>query len=283
MKASAAVLAVSKANMAVAAAVASASSASAPTIHLCGDSTMANMSGVIQGWGQYLHYSFDPARFTVVNSAIAGRSARSYTREGRFAAVLKQVQPGDWVVIEFGHNDGGGLSKDNGRSDCFGAGDETCQTTYDGKPETVQTYPTYLKQAGAAFLKAGAKLVLSAPTPNDVWSDAGVYSWGPDRFAYYAMLAAEELGGTKAGAYFVPHGAYAAQAMKALGSDVVRKNYPQDHTHTSPFLADVMAGAFVLGLTCGTSDLGKATLNSTAALSGTFFGGCIAYNSTVPL
>ena len=277
-------LALTQAILAMAVALPLSAAATAPTIHLCGDSTMASMTGAIQGWGQYLHYSFDPARYAVLNSAIAGRSARSYTREGRFASVLKLVQPGDWVVIEFGHNDGGGLgSKDNGRSDCYGAGNETCQTTYDGKAETVETYPTYLKQAGAAFLKAGAKLVLSAPTPNDVWSDAGAYSWGPDRFAYYAMLAAEELGGTKAGVYFVPHGAYAAQALKALGSDVVHKNYPQDHTHTSPYLADVMAGAFVLGLTCGTSDLGKAALNSTAALSSTFLGGCIAYNSTVPL
>ncbi|CAK7222989.1 hypothetical protein SCUCBS95973_005022 [Sporothrix curviconia] len=261
----------------------SSSSAAVPTVHLCGDSTMASMTGAIQGWGQYLHYSFDPARFNVVNSATAGRSARSYTREGRFAAVLKDVQPGDWVVIEFGHNDGGGLSKDNGRSDCFGAGNETCATTYDGKSETVLTYPTYLKEAGSAFLAAGARLILSSPTPDDVWSDAGKYAWGPDRFSYYAMLAAQELGGTKAGAYFVPHGAYAAQVMKALGADVVHKNYPQDHTHTSPFLADYMSGAFVLGLTCGTSELGKSTLNSTAALSATALGNCISYNSTVPL
>jgi rhamnogalacturonan acetylesterase len=57
----------------------------------------------------------------VVNDATAGRSARSYTREGRFAAVAKVVKPGDWVIIEFGHNDGGSplpSSQDNGRADC---------------------------------------------------------------------------------------------------------------------------------------------------------------------
>lgn len=83
-----------------------------------------------QGWGEYLHYSFGGTGLSVVNSAIAGRSARSYTREGRFASVAQAARPGDWVVIEFGHNDGGGLSKDNGRSDCFGEGNETCETTY---------------------------------------------------------------------------------------------------------------------------------------------------------
>jgi rhamnogalacturonan acetylesterase len=68
---------------------------------------------------------------TVSNSAIAGRSARSFTREGRFAAVAATVKEGDWVVVEFGHNDGGSLAtSDNGRTDCFGSGTETCQTTY---------------------------------------------------------------------------------------------------------------------------------------------------------
>ncbi|OAA61085.1 GDSL-like Lipase/Acylhydrolase [Niveomyces insectorum RCEF 264] len=265
---------------------ATAAAAATTTIHLCGDSTMSRLGGdssVIQGWGEFLHWSFDPARFTIHNAAMAGRSARSYTREGRFANVTKVVKPGDWVVIEFGHNDGGGLgTKDNGRSDCFGAGNETCTSTYDGATEIVQTYPTYLRQAGAAFLAAGAKLVLSAPTPNNVW-ESGTYRWSPDRFAYYSWLVAEDLGGPKAGVYFVPHGAYAAQAMHALGADVTNKNYPKDHTHTAPYLADVMAGAFVRGLTCGTSELGKDTLNSTAALSATFLGGCIAYNATVPV
>lgn len=78
-----------------------------------------------EGWGEYLHYSIDPTKATVNNSAVAGRSARSYTREGRFHALASVVKPGDWVVIEFGHNDGGSpypASSDIGRADCPGAG-----------------------------------------------------------------------------------------------------------------------------------------------------------------
>lgn len=56
---------------------------------------------------------------------------------------------------------------------------------HSGVAETVQTYPTYLKNATGLFLKAGAKVILSAPTPNNVW-ESGSYSWGPDRFAYYS-------------------------------------------------------------------------------------------------
>ena len=78
-----------------------------------------------EGWGQYLQYSFDPDVIFVNNSAIAGRSARSYTREGRFEAIGSHLKPGDWVVIEFGHNDGGSpypAASDNGRADCPGQG-----------------------------------------------------------------------------------------------------------------------------------------------------------------
>lgn len=59
-----------------------------------------------EGFGQYLHYSFDSDLIRLNNSAYAGRSARTFTREGRFQAVIDKIAPGDWVVIEFGHNDG---------------------------------------------------------------------------------------------------------------------------------------------------------------------------------
>ncbi len=101
---------------------------------------MANLGGnPTQGWGEYLHYSFDAGRFAVKNSAIAGRSARSFTREGRFSAVGAAVRPGDWVVVEFGHNDGGSLAHDNGRSDCFGDANQTCETTYKQVPAHLPT------------------------------------------------------------------------------------------------------------------------------------------------
>lgn len=71
--------------------------------------------------------------------------------------------------------------------------------------------------------------------------------------------------------------------MKNLGAAKVNANYPKDHTHTGAYMADVMAGSFVLGLKCGTTDLGKAAKNSTASLTSTFYGACIPQNSTVPI
>lgn len=97
------------------------------------------------GWGEYLKYSVD---LEVVNDAIAGRSARSYTEEGRFQALADVVESGDFVIIEFGHNDGGSLSTttDNLRTDCYGAGTETC---VNGTGAIIQTYPTYITQVAA--------------------------------------------------------------------------------------------------------------------------------------
>ncbi|CAI4212314.1 unnamed protein product [Parascedosporium putredinis] len=214
----------------------------AATVHLCGDSTMARG-----------------------NASSTGGATRSFTREGRFDEVLGQVQNGDWVVIEFGHNDGGSLSSDNGRSACFGDGEETCQTTYNGVAETVHTFPWYLKQASTKFLAKGAKVILSETTPNNPW-EGGSFSWGPSRFFYYTWLASAQLGGPDAGA----------------GAAVVNAGFPQDHTHTGPAMADMVSQSFVLGLACGTSALASNVKNSTADLTSGVLGPCISsYNSTV--
>ncbi|KAI0206585.1 GDSL-like Lipase/Acylhydrolase [Astrocystis sublimbata] len=263
--------------------LATAQMASAATVFLAGDSTMARAGGGsgTEGWGEFLQASLPSADFTIANRAIGGRSARSYTREGRFQGIADEVKEGDWVVVEFGHNDGGSLANDNGRSDCFGEGEETCDTVFGGVKETVLTYPAYYKSAAKLFLDKGAKVILSSATPNNI-CEGGPCVWGPSRFDYYAWLAASQLGGPEAGVFHVPHGEYAGQAMMALGSETVNAHYPNDHTHTDAFLANVMAGSFVLGLKCGTSELGAAVTNSTESLAEPF-GDCIEFNSTVPV
>lgn len=57
------------------------------------------------GWGQMLQEYFDDDAVTVRNYALGGRSTGSYMREGRLNEVLLNIQPGDYVLIEFGHND----------------------------------------------------------------------------------------------------------------------------------------------------------------------------------
>jgi rhamnogalacturonan acetylesterase len=95
-------------------------------------------------------------------------------------------------------------------------------------------------------------------------------------------LATLELGGPSSHVYYVQHGSYAAQAQKLLGPEVVDANYPMDHTHTAPFLADVHSQAFVLGLKCGTSPLANLVLNATARIEAAR-GPCLPANATLPI
>lgn len=235
-----------------------------PTVYLAGDSTMAKGGGGsgTQGWGHYLKYSLS---VPVVNKAVAGRSARSYTVEGRFKAIADLLVPGDFVVIEFGHNDSGSLKPtDNGRTDCPGAGSETCTSTYDNKAVTVLTYPAYITNAGKLFTAKGAKVIVSSPTPDNPW-ETGKFSYTPSRFTTYSSASATAIGSAAA---FVDHGQYAANIFKTLGKTVVDAYYPIGHTHTSPVGADTVAKAFVKGLKCGGSALSRYVKNSTSSIQG---------------
>lgn len=161
------------------------------------------------------------------------------------------------MVIEFGHNDGGSLSSsDNGRSDCGGTGDETCQTEYDGQSETVLTFPAYLENATKLFQDKGATVVISSQTPNNPW-ESGEFVYEATRFVEYAKLAADT-----AGVEYVDHGAYVASIFESLGEDTVNGFFPNDHTHTSAEGAGVVAEAFLKGVVCGDVSL-KDVLSTT--------------------
>ncbi|KAF2710706.1 carbohydrate esterase family 12 protein [Pleomassaria siparia CBS 279.74] len=262
-----------------------------PTVWVTGDSTTSIDGGKngTQGWAQYLKYSFG-SNALVNNSARAGRSSRSFTRDGRFDQIGALMKSGDWVVIEFGINDAGipqnGSTKTTGdylRAVCPGAGNETCTVVYGTNiTEVVQTYPTYVKAASQKFLDLGAAgVIISERLPTNVW-ESGSYSYTPTIYSYYNQLLTTELGGPSSHVYYVQHGSYAAQAQKLLGADIVNANYPMDHTHSSPFLADVHSQAFVLGLKCGTSPLGNLIVNATARIE-TALGPCLTANATIPI
>lgn len=78
-------------------------------IYMIGDSTMANKSLVgdnpERGWGQMLPSFFKSDRVCIHNFARNGRSTKSFINEGLWNEVVKQLKPGDYVFIEFGHND----------------------------------------------------------------------------------------------------------------------------------------------------------------------------------
>jgi rhamnogalacturonan acetylesterase len=211
------------------------------------------------GWGEYLAYSL--RGISVVNDAVAGRSARSYYNESRFTAIADAVTTGDYVIIEFGHNDGGSLAIDNGRSDCLGSGSETC-TTADGV--VVQTYVTYLTNAAKSIIANGAKVIISSPTPDNT-CESGTCSYSPSRFTGYCKIVVQNAG---AKASFIDHGQYVANEFASLGADVVNGYYPNDHTHTSPVGANVVAAQFVKGVLCANDVFATYVKNTTASIDG---------------
>lgn len=76
-------------------------------IYLIGDSTVCDYKdsqSPMTGWGQVLKHFFN-GDVQIFNHAIGGRSSRSFREQGRWKTVLNLLQPGDFVFIQFGHND----------------------------------------------------------------------------------------------------------------------------------------------------------------------------------
>ena len=157
---------------------------SLPTIFVVGDSTARNKADL--GWGDHFAHYFDTTKVNVANRAIAGRSARSYMNEGAWDNVLAELKPGDYVLLQWGHNDGGGTltPEFKGRGEGKGVGDESAEipitTPFTRGPlagkttETIHTYGWYNRKYIADIRAKGANPILLTVTIRDIWSP------GPD-------------------------------------------------------------------------------------------------------
>src|SRR4051794_12239462 len=77
------------------------------TVFMAGDSTMSvkeTKAYPETGWGMPFQYFFD-STVTIVNKAKNGRSTKTFISEGLWQSIISNVQPGDYVFIQFGHND----------------------------------------------------------------------------------------------------------------------------------------------------------------------------------
>ena len=78
------------------------------TVYLAGDSTCAAKLPEKRpetGWGEMLQQYFDPANVRIENHAQNGRSTKTFISEGRWQAIVDKLKAGDWVFVQFGHND----------------------------------------------------------------------------------------------------------------------------------------------------------------------------------
>lgn len=85
---------------------------SIPTIYLVGDSTVCNYGDDTKnyrversGWGENLNNYFNENEVNVINLALSGRSSRSFTYEDQYKALQENLKAGDYLFIQFGHND----------------------------------------------------------------------------------------------------------------------------------------------------------------------------------
>jgi lysophospholipase L1-like esterase len=209
-----------------------------PTIWVVGDST-ANNTGH-QGWGDPFADYFDLAKVNVTNRARAGRSSRTFFTEGLWDKVRDELKPGDFVLIQFGHNDGGAPDKDRARGSLPGIGDESKSFTMpDGKEEVVYTFGWYIRKFIADSKAKGAIPMLLSTTVRNIWKD-GQVERGPGSFGKWdAEIAKAE------GVPFVDVTNTIADQFQRMGEQRVKPLFPVDHTHTSVEGADLNAALVV--------------------------------------
>ena len=101
-----------------------------PIVYTVGDSTVKNGAGKgdggLWGWGDFIGQFLDSSKITVENHALGGTSSRTFQDKGLWEEVFKKLKKGDYVMIQFGHNDDGPLNDDSrARGTIKGIGDET--------------------------------------------------------------------------------------------------------------------------------------------------------------
>ncbi|HBF33406.1 TPA: hypothetical protein DDW35_02460 [Candidatus Sumerlaeota bacterium] len=225
--------------------------AAKPTLYIVGDSTVCNPNKGKAGWGDVIAPGFDSSKITVKNVAIGGRSSRSYIEEGRWKqAVLDQLKPGDFVFVQFGHNDGGGFkdTKSATRTSLRGMGDETQDWVNPKTSQTIQvhSFGYYMKQYAREAKAKGATVVLLSLIPRNDWNKEGtaIVRARPNGYAEWTEQAAKAEG-----ALFVDLNEISAKKLDAIGkANTTPKYFPEEHTHTSPLGALLNAQSVLDGV-----------------------------------
>ena len=215
-----------------------------PTLFIIGDSTVKNSTKGLQGWGTPIASLFDAEKIKVENDALGGRSSRTFRTEGFWDKVLAKMKPGDFVLMQFGHNDGGGLAR-SARASLKGNGEETQEVKDEktGKKEVVHTYGWYMRQYVAEAKAKGVTAIVLSPIPRNMWKEGRVLRASNDYGKWAAEAAKAE------GAAFVDLNEIVAKKYEALGEEKVKVEYfLEDHTHTTPAGAMVNARAVVEGV-----------------------------------
>jgi len=216
-----------------------------PVLYIIGDSTVRNTNRPQCGWGEVIGEQFDTTRITVSNPAMAGRSTRTFIKEGRWDKIVATLQPGDFVIMQFGHNEGSvpDTSHAGYRGVLTGTGEETKDLTWpDGTGETVHTYGWYLRKFVRDAKSKGAIAIIASMIPRNEFREGKVLRASNDYGKWSAEIAAQE------NAFFIDLNAITADKYDAMGPDKVKTLFPGDHTHTNVEGAGINATSVIEGL-----------------------------------
>lgn len=228
-----------------------------PVVFITGDSTVKNADkdkDGMWGWGAVANTVFDENKISIVNAAKAGRSCRTYLNEGRWEQVYNSLQPGDFVLIQFGHNDTGAIDMPKYRA-AIATGQDSCHVyrLQNGSYEVVYSFGWYLKKFIQDVREKGATPILVSLTPRNEWENGKIERRNDSYGAWYRQVVNET------GVEFVDlHNLAADFYDQKCGSKAkAEKYFKQDHTHTSLLGAQTSAQCVAKGLRANHSALAK--------------------------
>ena len=205
-----------------------------PTFYIIGDSTVKNGQGKggggLWGWGDFIAPYFDTTKIKIENHALGGTSSRTFQTKGLWDSVLKKVEKGDYVIMQFGHNDGSPLNDTaRARGTIPGTGDDSKEidNPITKQMEVVHTYGWYMRKYVDDVLAKGGIPIVCSPIPRNDWKD-GKVTRSTNGYAKWAAEVAKSEG-----AYFVDLNNLVAAKYEEMGADKVKPFFPGDHTHTN--------------------------------------------------
>ena len=222
-----------------------------PVVFVIGDSTAKNGkdngSNGQWGWGHFLWESFDTTCVSIENHALGGRSSRTFITEGLWAKVLAGVQPGDYVLIQFGHNDAGPLNNGRARASLKGNGDADTTVVMEttGKEETIHSFGWYMRRYARDTKSKGATPVLLSHIPRNMFTskDSTAVIRNTTGFGKWTKDAAQ-----MENVPYIDVNSIIADKLDRMGKDSIRLMYHSDHTHTSKSGAMLNAKAVTEGI-----------------------------------
>jgi rhamnogalacturonan acetylesterase len=221
-----------------------------PVLYVIGDSTVKNGSGTggggLWGWGDFIAPYFDTTKITIENDARGGTSSRTFQTQGLWDKVLNKIQRGDYVIMQFGHNDGSALDDTaRARGTIKGIGEESKEiyNPITKKQEVVHTYGWYMRKFINDVKAKNATGIVCSPIPRNEWKEGKVVRSTTDGYAKWAKDVAQAQG-----VYFINLNDVISTTYETLGSDAVKAFFPGDHTHTNLEGAKLNASIVVGGI-----------------------------------